>query len=129
MIVDSSALLAVVQGEPEARECGELLLANDCAISAANWLEAGIVVDNRSVDAQRDLDELLDLANIAIEPVTAEHARLARDAYRRYGKGSGHPAQLNFGDCFAYALAVSRGEALLFVGDDFTETDVRSARR
>ncbi|MGO1801811.1 MAG: type II toxin-antitoxin system VapC family toxin [Microbacteriaceae bacterium] len=127
MIVDSSALLAVIQGEPEARECGEALADDACRISAANWVEAGIVVDNRSLETQREFEELMALAEIAIVPVSAEHARIARDAYRRYGRGSGHPARLNYGDCFAYALAVTTGEPLLFVGDDFGETDVRSA--
>lgn len=127
MIVDSSALLAVIQGEPEARACSEKLTEEHCRISAANWVEAGVVVDNRSIAAQRDFDELMTLADVAVEPVTAEHARIARDAYRRYGRGSGHPARLNYGDCFAYALAVSSGESLLFVGDDFSETDVRPA--
>lgn len=127
MIVDSSALLAVIQGEPEAAECIDRLLAEECRISAANWVEAGIVVDNRSIVTQREFDELMSLAEIAVAPVTADQARIARDAYRRYGRGSGHPARLNYGDCFAYALAVSSGESLLFVGDDFGETDVRPA--
>ncbi|WP_166982802.1 type II toxin-antitoxin system VapC family toxin [Paramicrobacterium fandaimingii] len=129
MIVDSSALLAVIQGEPEARECAELMLAEACRMSVANWVEAGIVVDNRSIDTQRELDELLMLTETTIEPVTAEQGRVARDAYRRYGRGSGYPARLNYGDCFAYALAVTTGEALLFTGADFSETDVRFARR
>lgn len=127
MIVDSSALLAVIQGEPEAAECIDRLLAEECRISAANWVEAGIVVDNRSIVTQREFDELMSLAEISVAPVTADQARIARDAYRRYGRGSGHPARLNYGDCFAYALAVSSGESLLFVGDDFGETDVRPA--
>lgn len=127
MIVDSSAVLAVIQGEPEAAECAARMLAQPCTMSAANWVEAGVVIDNRSIDAQRDFDELMDLAGIDIAPVDEAQARIARDAYRRYGRGSGHPARLNYGDCFAYALAVSRGEPLLFVGDDFTETDVRPA--
>lgn len=127
MIVDSSALLAVVQGEPMAAECIDRLLAEESRISAANWVEAGIVVDNRSIVTQREFDELMSLAQISIAPVTADQARIARDAYRRYGRGSGHPARLNYGDCFAYALAVSSGESLLFVGDDFSETDVRPA--
>ena len=127
MIVDSSALLAVIQGEPEAAECIDRLLAEECRISAANWVEAGIVMDNRSIVTQREFDELMSLAEISVAPVTADQARIARDAYRRYGRGSGHPARLNYGDCFAYALAVSSGESLLFVGDDFGETDVRPA--
>ncbi|MFT3797515.1 type II toxin-antitoxin system VapC family toxin [Microbacterium sp.] len=128
MIVDSSALVAVVQGEPEAQECSELLLSEHCRLSVANWVEAGVVVDNRSIIAQREFEEVLALADVTLEPVTVEQARIARDAYRRYGRGSGHPARLNYGDCFAYALAVVTGEPLLFVGDDFTETDVRAAR-
>lgn len=128
MIVDSSAVLAIIQGEPEAAECAERMLAQPCRMSAANWMEAGIVVDNRSVAAQRDFDELMSLAAMDVVAVDADQARIARDAYRRYGRGSGHPARLNYGDCFAYALAVTRGEPLLFVGDDFTETDVRQAR-
>jgi len=127
VIVDSSALLAVIQGEPEAAECIDRLLAEECRISAANWVEAGIVMDNRSIVTQREFDELMSLAEISVAPVTADQARIARDAYRRYGRGSGHPARLNYGDCFAYALAVSSGESLLFVGDDFGETDVRPA--
>ena len=127
MIVDSSALLAVVQGEPEAAACIERLLAEECRISAANWVEAGIVVDNRSIVTQREFDELMQLAEVSVAPVTADQARVARDAYRRYGRGSGHAARLNYGDCFAYALAVTSGEALLYVGQDFVETDVRSA--
>lgn len=127
MIVDSSALLAVVQGEPKAAECIDRLLAEECRISAANWVEAGIVVDNRSIVTQREFDELMSLAQISVAPVTADQARIARDAYRRYGRESGHAARLNYGDCFAYALAVSSGESLLFVGDDFSETDVRPA--
>ncbi len=127
MIVDSSAVLAVLQGEERGQACAELLIDQECRMSAANWLEASIVVDNRSVRTQRDFEDLIETANISVEPVTVEQARLARDAYRRYGRGSGHPARLNFGDCFAYALSVSTGEALLYVGDDFTSTDLLSA--
>jgi ribonuclease VapC len=75
----------------------------------------------------RRLDELLAAADIVIEPMTVEQARIARDAYRDFGKGSGHPARLNLGDCFAYALAIEMGEPLLFLGDDFRATDVTPA--
>ena len=75
----------------------------------------------------RALDRLLEATGIELEPVTAQHARTARDAFRDFGKGSGHPAGLNFGDCFSYALAAETGERLLFKGDDFSETDLRSA--
>lgn len=127
MIVDSSAVLAVLQGEEHGAGCADLLIDQNCRMSAANWLEASIVVDNRSVRAQRDFEELMETAEISVEPVTMEQARIAREAYRRYGRGTGHPARLNFGDCFAYALSVSTGEPLLFVGDDFTETDLLPA--
>jgi len=128
MIVDSSAVIAVIQGEAGAKECAELLIDQDCRMSVANWLEASIVVDNRSVATQRDFEELLDTSGVTLEPVTAGQARVAREAYRRYGRGSGHPAELNYGDCFAYALAITTGESLLFIGDDFAATDIRSAR-
>jgi ribonuclease VapC len=75
----------------------------------------------------RRYDELIEEAQITIEPVTMEQARIARQAYRDYGKGSGHPAQLNFGDCFSYALARDKREPILFKGDDFGHTDLRSA--
>ncbi|MFT4137345.1 type II toxin-antitoxin system VapC family toxin [Microbacterium sp.] len=127
MIVDSSAVLAVLQGEDEGQTCAELLIDNECRMSAANWLEAAVVVDNRSVRTQRDFDELIETAQIAIEPVTLAQVRIAREAYRRYGRGSGHAARLNVGDCFAYALSVSTGERLLFVGDDFAATDLLPA--
>ena len=78
--------------------------------------------------ASRRFDELIEAAQIATEPVTEAQARLARQAYRDFGKASGHPAKLNFGDCFSYALAKSRGEPLLFKGQDFAQTDVKSAR-
>jgi ribonuclease VapC len=95
-------------------------------MSAASYLEAGIVADgSRNPVLSRQLDAVISDAIISIEPVTERQARIARDAYRDFGKGSGHPAGLNFGDCFAYALAKDRGEPLLFKGDDFSRTDVR----
>lgn len=127
MIVDSSAVLAVIQGEPDGPACAALLIDQECRMSVANWLEASIVVDSRSVNTQRDFEDLLTTAAIGLEPVTEQQARIAREAYRRFGRGSGHRASLNYGDCFAYALAVTAGEPLLFVGEDFSETDVRSA--
>lgn len=97
-------------------------------MSAANFLEAAIVVDaKRRPVASRRLDDLLEELDVVIEPVTEEQARIARAAYRDYGRGSGHPARLNFGDCFAYALARATGEPLLFKGDDFIHTDITSA--
>ncbi len=89
-------------------------------VSAANYLEAGIVIDReRNPALSAKLDAVIAELGIEIAPVTSEQARIARQAYRDFGKGSGHPARLNFGDCFAYALAMERGEALLSKGDDF----------
>jgi ribonuclease VapC len=129
MIVDTSALLAILRDEPEARSFAEAIAqATTRRISAANFLEAAVVIDaSRDPVASRRYDDLLKAAEIAVEPVTEEQARLGREAYRDFGKGSGHPAQLNFGDCFAYALAKVTGEPLLFEGDDFAHTDVTPA--
>jgi ribonuclease VapC len=92
-------------------------------------VEAGVVIDGRGDPHRaRILDSFLDAADIAIEPGTAEQAMIARQAYRDFGQGSGHPAGLNFGDCFAYALAKAHDESLLFKGGDFVHTDIRSAQ-
>ena len=97
-------------------------------MSAAGYFEACIVIDGRRNPAlSRRLDDLLERAGIAIEPVTAEQARIARQAYRDFGKGSGHKAALNFGDCFAYALSVDKRQPLLFKGDDFRHAGVQAA--
>src|SRR6266545_339918 len=94
-------------------------------ISAANWLEAAAVIDgSRDPVASRQFDDLIGVARILVAPVTEQQARIARAAYRDFGKGSGHPAGLNFGDCFAYALAKDTGEPLLFKGRDFARTDI-----
>ena len=121
MIVDTSAIVAMLQLEPEATAMLRLLsVSGNTSMSAATYLECGIVIDGaKDPKASANLDALLRDLRIAIEPVTAEQARIARQAYRDFGKGSGHPAKLNFGDCFAYALAAERGEPLLFKGDDF----------
>jgi ribonuclease VapC len=104
------------------------LTASGELTSAANYLEAAIVVDaNRNPLLGRRFDELVARTGIAIEPVDRGQAEIARAAYRDFGKGSGHPASLNFGDCFAYALARARREPLLFKGDDFSQTDVAVA--
>ncbi len=129
MIVDTSALIAILRDEPDAETFAlALAAAQTPRISAANYLETAIVIDaSRDPIASRHVDELFTKARLVIEPVTAEQATIARAAYRDFGKGSGHPAQLNFGDCFAYALSKSAGEPLLFKGDDFTRTDLVSA--
>jgi ribonuclease VapC len=128
MIIDTSALIT---GEDDAANLERVLdQAPIRRISAANYVEAGIVMDGRGDPVlSRPLDELITSARIAVEPVTAEHADVARRAYRDFGKVSGHPARLNFGDCFAYALAITVDEELLFKGDDFIHTDVRPAWR
>ncbi len=121
MIIDSSAIVAIVRGEPEAKTfLASIWSQSETAMSAANYLETGIVIDGDG-DAvlSSGLDLLLEQLNIKITSVTPEQAKIARQAYRNFGKGSGHKAQLNFGDCFAYALAMERGEELLYKGDDF----------
>jgi ribonuclease VapC len=131
VIIDTSAVLAILRAEAEARPCAEAVeRAAVRRISAGNFLEAAVVIDSsRDPVASRRLDELLIAANISIEPVTHEQVEIGRGAYRDFGKGSGHPAQLNFGDCFAYALAKITGEPLLFKGDDFIHTDITPALR
>lgn len=129
MILDSSALVAVLRDEPEAATFIEAIdRAPRCQLSAANYVETAVVIDTaRDPVASRRLDDFLQQAEIEIQPVTIRQARIAREAYRDFGKGSGHPARLNLGDCFAYALAKQTGEALLFKGDDFSYTDVTCA--
>ncbi len=129
MIVDSSALVAILRREPEAQAFSDAMeAAKAVRVSAATYLETHIVVDgykNPVLNAR--LEEILENPGIQIEPVTLEQARIARQAYRDYGKGSGHPANLNFGDCFSYALAQDRRESILYKGDDFVQTNLRSA--
>lgn len=129
MIVDTSALLAILLGEPDARRYAEALAAARASwMSAATYVEAGVVTDaNGDPVLSRRLDELMAEANISVVPFTPEHAVTARAAYRDFGKGSGHPARLNLGDCFSYALARARHQPLLFNGDDFVHTDVAPA--
>ena len=129
MIVDTSALIAILRAEPDAGEMAHAIeRARSRRISAVNWLEAAVVIDTSGDPvASRRFDELVQTAELHVEPVTHDQARIARDAYRDFGKGSGHKAALNFGDCFAYALAKSAGEALLFKGNDFGHTDVTPA--
>jgi ribonuclease VapC len=131
VIVDTSALIAILRDEPEAPACARAIeAASRRRISAANFVEAAIVIDgSRDPVASRRFDDLLREAQAEIEPVTEAQARIAREAYRDFGRGSGHAARLNFGDCFAYALARTTGEPLLFKGDDFTHTDVIPALR
>lgn len=129
MIVDTSAVIAILRTEPEAAAFVEAIEAADAVrISTASYVEMGAVVDSlRNPSASRRFDEFLREAEVQLEPVSSEQAYLARAAYRDFGKGSGHPARLNYGDCFAYALAKARREPLLYKGGDFALTDIRSA--
>lgn len=127
--VDTSALLAILFGEPE-REQFQTILDNSDAltISAGTLIEARIVTRRRAGDDMVELlHGLIEQAQIKIEPVTDHHAIIAHEAFRKYGKGNGHPAQLNFGDLFSYALAKARNVPLLFKGNDFAATDVLPA--
>jgi ribonuclease VapC len=129
MIVDTSAIVAILRDEPEAEAFAEAIeAARIRRVSAANYVESAAVIDgSRSPIASRRFDDFFQEASLIIEAVTPEQARIAREAYRDFGKGSGHPAQLNFGDCFAYALAKAMREPLLFKGQDFTQTDLTAA--
>ena len=129
VIVDSSALVAILRNEADAAVyTAAIENVFECRISAATFVETAIVIDGyRNPTASRRFDDLLREARILIEPVTESQARIARDAYRDFGRGSGHPARLNYGDCFAYALAREWADPLLFKGDDFTRTDIESA--
>jgi ribonuclease VapC len=128
MIVDTSVIIAILRDEADAATIEEALaLPGVRRMSAVSYVEAAVVVDsNRNPVLSRRLDDLLREVQIDIEPVTLNQARIAREAYRDFGKGR-HKAGLNFGDCFAYALAKEKGEALLFKGDDFRHTDVEAA--
>ncbi len=129
MIVDSSAIFAVLRRESDAlRFAAALASKQDLKMSAATYVECGIVADrDRDPIMSRVLDQVIRDAEIKIIPVDETQARVAREAYRDFGKGSGHKAALNYGDCFSYALAKTTGEPLLYKGQDFAQTDVASA--
>jgi len=129
MVIDSSAVVAVLFDEPEALTfLSHIAAAEICRLSAASFVEIGIVLRRDPTGRRRiAFDEMLSTMSVRIETVTEEQARLAVDAFGRFGKGTGHPAGLNYGDCFSYALAKTVGEPLLFKGNDFTETDVTMA--
>jgi ribonuclease VapC len=126
--IDSSALVAILGGEAERRTFIDLIEAADPRLmSTASFVEVSIIIESRyGADGVRDLDLFLERAGVELAPVDDEQARQARRAFTRYGKGR-HPAALNFGDCFSYALSVTLGEPLLFKGDDFAQTDVSRA--
>lgn len=123
MIIDSSAIVAIIRGEAEAAPfLAAIRSQSENMMSAGNYLELGIVIDGERDSAlSAALDRMLDTLCIEIAPVTPTQAKIARQAYRELGKGSGHKARLNYGDCFAYALAMERGEPLLYKGEDFAE--------
>jgi ribonuclease VapC len=130
VIIDSSAILAIVLREPdELLLLTAILAAPVCRMSAANWLEISLVVDGKTeTTAAADFDELVGRLKIEIVAVSPEQAAIAREAHKRFGRGH-HPAKLNYGDCFSYALARATGEPLLFKGNDFSQTDVEPALR
>jgi ribonuclease VapC len=128
VIVDSSALIAIIFGEPEGSDLMKVLVAGSPRMSAATYFEAGMVIDRKAEDGfpAEAFERLLAMTHLEVVPVTRGQAELARAAYRTFGKGN-HPAGLNFGDCFAYALARESGDPLLFKGDDFNRTDIEPA--
>ncbi|KPP81337.1 MAG: hypothetical protein HLUCCA04_10120 [Oceanicaulis sp. HLUCCA04] len=126
MIVDASAVLAIVLGEDEGPDfLGRIIAYPRPKMSVINWMEVAIRVERQGVpDSIVAFDSLVEELGLALIPADQEQGLIARRAYRLYGKGSGHAAQLNLGDCFAYALAIRMGEPLLFKGADFAHTDV-----
>lgn len=128
MVIDSSALAAILLGEPQRRQFIESIETADARLlSVANWVEISIVIEARhGAEGSRDLQRFIECSSIEIIPVDQEQGRMARDAWIQFGKGR-HRAGLNYGDCFAYALSRQRGQALLFKGDDFSHTDILGA--
>lgn len=129
MIVDSSAMMAILKNEPEALPFLDAMArASRCLMSAGTWIEMTVVLE-RSGDAvaRRAFERLVEAVPIGVAPVTVEQGHVGADAYRRHGRGTGDKAKLNFGDCFPYALAKTADQHLLFKGDDFVHTDVKRA--
>jgi ribonuclease VapC len=128
MIIDTSAIIAVLFNEDDAKVYAQLISQSDSRrMSAATFVETAIVVETQTkTSGSRQLDAFLRKADIAIEPVTEQHAHIARQAFIDFGKGR-HPAGLNYGDCFSYALAKATGEPLLYKGKDFSKTDLVAA--
>jgi ribonuclease VapC len=131
IVVDSSAVLAILLREPPEQQLRARLAADAALISVANYVETGQVLAQRepahATAVLADFHAFLDRSWITLAPIDEEQARVALDARIRYGRGFGHPAKLNYSDCFAYALAKARNLPLLYVGDDFTHTDIVSA--
>jgi ribonuclease VapC len=128
MIIDTSAIVAILRNESDAAFFARAIAdASNRRVSSVNYVEAAVVIDaSGDPIASRRVDDFFKAARISIEAITQTHAQIARDAYRDFGKGSGHPAKLNFSDCFAYALAKDMNEPLLFKGNDFAHTDITS---
>jgi ribonuclease VapC len=128
VILDSSAIIAVLRAEPEAPHFAQAIIsAGTSRVSAISYVEAAVVIDSgKDAVASRRFDEFFRVSRVAVEAVTPRQAEMARQAYRDFGKGR-HKAGLNFGDCFAYALAKEKDEPLLFKGNNFRHTDVESA--
>jgi ribonuclease VapC len=128
MIVDTSAMVAILYREPEAVEFTQLIHDTDvCRMSVANWVELSMVIENQlGPGGMRQAEAFFRRAGVVVEPVTLDHGEIARQAFLDFGKGR-HKAGLNFGDCFSYALAKSTGEPLLFKGADFSHTDIKAA--
>ncbi|MBM6546119.1 type II toxin-antitoxin system VapC family toxin [Janibacter sp. YIM B02568] len=129
MIIDTSAVMAVLLQEREAdRILAAIAAAERPRMSAATYVECGIVLDRRTRPAgRRRFDELLTVLRVEVVDLTREQAELAREAHRDFGQGTGSAAGLNLGDCFTYALAATTGEPVIFVGDDFAATDLSAA--
>jgi ribonuclease VapC len=129
VIIDTSAVVAILKGEPGSESLAAAIVADpDPKMSAATAVELYAVADRRGAPAQaRRLDAILAKLRVRLVACDAAQAAIAREAYRDFGRGSGHPAKLNLGDCFAYALAAQSGEPLLFTGADFARTDIQAA--
>jgi ribonuclease VapC len=127
MVLDTSAILAILQDEPERRKFNEAIEAAETrSLSTASLVECSMILESRyGTDGVRDLDLFIAKAQVSLVPVDEEQADIARRAFRKYGKGR-HPASLNFGDCFSYALTQALDEPLLFKGNDFSQTDVKA---
>jgi ribonuclease VapC len=129
LIIDTSAVIAVLRKEHDHLRYRQAFAESpECRMSTATYLETAIIADrDGSPLLSREFDRVITLMEVELVPVSVQQVQIARAAYRDFGKGSGHPARLNFGDCFAYALAIERGEPLLYKGGDFSRTDVRDA--
>jgi ribonuclease VapC len=128
MILDTSAMVAILYREPEAADFAQLIHeAEICRISVANYVELAMVIESQlGPEAMRQAETFFRRAGVVVEPVTVDHGELARQAFLDFGKGR-HKASLNYGDCFSYALAKATSEPLLFKGNDFAQTDIKSA--